>query len=67
MSTPTYLGDGLYGEDDGFQVRLFTERSEGVHEVYLDPHTLDSFFQWLERSRGIEIKITATKVSGARS
>lgn len=36
----TYLGDGLYASYDGYQIRLYTERANGTHEVYLDGHTL---------------------------
>lgn len=38
-----YLGDGLYADFDGFQFRLYTERENGIHEVYLDGPTLAAF------------------------
>jgi hypothetical protein len=45
----TYLADGLYAEFDGEQFRLYTERENGVHEVYLDPTTLQAFLAFVER------------------
>ena len=35
-----YLGDGAYADFDGYQVRLWTERETGIHEVYLDAQTM---------------------------
>lgn len=54
----TYLGDGLYAQDSGFQFRLSTP--EG-HEVYLDAQVLQTFLEFIERSRSV--KITVTKVT----
>lgn len=34
--TEAYLGDGLYASYDGYQIRLFTKRVTGTHEVFLD-------------------------------
>lgn len=39
----TYLGDGLYAAYDGYQIRLYTERADGEHEVFLDDTTLVAF------------------------
>lgn len=39
----TYLGDGLYFDYDGFQIRLWTDRMGYVHEVFLDDQTLKVF------------------------
>lgn len=52
-----YLGDGLYFEDDGYQVRLSTDRGGHTCEVFLDSTTLFAFFQRLEQSRGLKIKV----------
>jgi hypothetical protein len=46
--SPTYLGDGLYVEHDGYQYRLFA--SNGIHttnEVFLDPRVLEAFQRYL--------------------
>lgn len=51
----TYLGDGLYAEDDGYQVRLFTQ--EG-NEVFLDGSVLEALLKFIEKSRHVEIKVT---------
>jgi len=43
-----YLGDGLYVEYDGFQVRLFTSNGIAVtNEVYLEPRVLSEFLGWV--------------------
>lgn len=41
--TDEYLGDGLYASFDGWQFRLWTERENGVHEVYLEPSVVARF------------------------
>lgn len=44
-----YLGDGLYGEYDGDQIRLYAHN--GVHmlnEIFLDTRVLKSFLLWVE-------------------
>lgn len=46
VTESSYLGDGLYASYDG-QIRLFTERLNGVHEVFLDDRTLDNFLHFL--------------------
>jgi hypothetical protein len=56
-----YLGDGAYVDDEGFQIRLWTDRSDGVHEVYLDSDALLTLFQFLERSRGLTIEVRKTE------
>jgi hypothetical protein len=47
----TYLGDGLYAEFDGYQFRLFTDRSGGygtdIHEVYLDSEVMTGLFAFV--------------------
>jgi hypothetical protein len=43
VNPDTYLGDGLYASFDGFQVRLYTVRVDGTHEVFLDGPTLARF------------------------
>jgi hypothetical protein len=55
----TYLGDGLYVNDDGFQIGLFAPRGLGdVHEVYLEDSVLAAFFDFIRRSRGLNITVT---------
>jgi hypothetical protein len=49
-SGKTYLGDGLYASYDGYQIRLWTDRGDGdIHEVYLNPATLDSLLKFMKR------------------
>lgn len=51
----TYLGDGLYASYDGFQIRLYTERSEGTHEVFLDGSTLAAFERFVAELRATTV------------
>lgn len=53
----TYLGDGLYARDDGFQIWLRAPRENGDHEVALEPSVLSEFMSFLERSRGVKISV----------
>lgn len=43
MKPDTYLGDGLYASFDGYQIRIYTERGNGTHEVFLDDRVLEAF------------------------
>ena len=43
MTNDTYLGDGLYASFDGFQFRLWTQRGDGTHEVFLESSVLEAF------------------------
>ena len=44
MKATSYLGDGLYMEFDGVQVRLFTFNGiEEANQVFLDTQVLYSF------------------------
>lgn len=40
MQTQSYLGDGLYAEYDGYQIRLYTQQGE---QVFLDFSVLQNF------------------------
>ena len=51
-TTRAYLGDGLYADYDGFQIRLWA--SDGVtmtNEVFLDPYVLQNLIIFAERLR----------------
>lgn len=52
-----YLGDGLYAEDDGFQITLSTGRAIGMHFVCLDDSTLRSFLNFIESTRNVKITV----------
>lgn len=56
---PQYLGDGLFFEDDGYQVRLYTQRHYEVHEVYLDDRVLTALLRAIERSRSMKLEFRA--------
>jgi hypothetical protein len=44
----TYLGDGLYAENDGFSIRLYTQSG---NNVWLEPEVWDKLRDWVEASR----------------
>ena len=43
-----YLGDGLYGEFDGYGIKLHTDRDDVPHWVYLEPEVMQSFLTWVK-------------------
>jgi hypothetical protein len=48
-----YLGDGLYAEFDGWQVRLFAHNGETcINEVFLEPRVLAAFLLYIESLKG---------------
>lgn len=47
----TYLGDGLYASSDGYQIKLRAPRSEGDHEVYMEPQVIENFFRFVDSLR----------------
>lgn len=58
-SERVYLGDGLYAEDDGFQIGVYANNGIADYsEVFFDPEVLDSFFIFIEKSRGLKITVT---------
>lgn len=43
-NVPEYLGDGLYADFDGMQIRLYaTDGIDVLHEVYLEPSVFRAF------------------------
>ena len=48
MMSKTYLGNGLYAEWDGEQLKLWTERGNGRHYVYLNAEVLRALQDWLK-------------------
>lgn len=56
MNPDTYLGDGLYASFDGYQIRLYTVRVDGTHEVFLDDHVLAQFETFVAGLRAKESK-----------
>lgn len=63
MNPDTYLGDGLYASFDGYQIRLYTERADGTHEVFLDSSTLVAFERFVV---GLSAKNETRAKDGAR-
>ena len=52
MQDEFYLGDGVYVGHDGWAVWLQTERSNGWHQIALEPEILDSLVKYVARLRG---------------
>jgi hypothetical protein len=49
LEEPVYLGDGLYAEFDGFQIKLYAYNGERCTDrVYLNPEVLTSFFAYVK-------------------
>lgn len=47
-----YLGDGLYAEYDGWQIKLYASNGvEATDTVYLEPSVLAAFERYVERLR----------------
>ena len=47
---PDYLGDGVFAQYDGCQVKLFTHN--GLHEldkIYMEPEVVDAFIWYINR------------------
>ncbi len=50
MRSPIYLGDGLYAEDQGYQIRLYASNGlEATDEVFLDREMLEKLNKWAAR------------------
>lgn len=50
---PVYLGDGLYAEFDGWQVRLYAHNGISyTNEVFLEPDVLAAFVRYVTRLKG---------------
>lgn len=53
----TYLGDGLYAQDDGFNINLIAPREIGDHYVCMEPDVLQQFFKFVEKARNLKITV----------
>lgn len=60
MTKKTYLGDGLYASDDGFQICLSAEDGTGIprNEVFLEPEVLQNFFHFIEETKHLSIRVS---------
>lgn len=52
----TYLGDGLYAESDGYQIRLYTDSMFEDDQVFLDPEVLTAFKNFIAELERVESK-----------
>jgi hypothetical protein len=52
-STREYLGDGLYAEFDGWQIRIFAHNGvNSTNVVFLEPDVLAAFLRYVEKLKG---------------
>jgi len=56
MSThkKVYLGDSVYAEDTGYNIRLTTENGlsdDPSNKIYLEPEVLEALVRWLDRRK----------------
>lgn len=59
MIKPTYLGDGVYAEDEGHQIKLMANSHTSPTDIiYLDPSTMRALVDYQKQidNRYIEIK-----------
>lgn len=47
-----YLGDGVYAEYSGRDVKLSTERQSITHEIFLEPEMVDLLYKWFHEQPG---------------
>lgn len=58
MSRKEYIGDGVYVQDQGFQLHLFTDYGSGpVEEIFLDDTVLHNLFRFIEFNRNVKITV----------
>lgn len=50
-----YIGDGVYAESNGYDVRLWTARDDGTHYLHLEPDAVQHLVTFL-RDKGWEIR-----------
>lgn len=48
----SYLGDGLYAEEEGYMIKLTTERINGTHVIYLEPEVFEVLVRYAEKVWG---------------
>jgi hypothetical protein len=57
---PVYLGDGLYAEFDGWEIRLFAHNGvSSTNQVFLEPSVLVAFLRYVE-----DLKTAVSNVIG---
>jgi len=47
-----YLGDGAYADVKSEEIRLWTERFQGTHEIFLEPRMLTDLMEFC-KSQGM--------------
>lgn len=54
----SYLGDGVYIEDEGFQFKLHTQQGD---EIYMEDSVVEAFFRFIEQAKGLKITVTVAQ------
>ncbi len=61
-SKPTYLGDGLYANFDGYQFWLIANNIDTGQRVALDPQVFREFLAYAGRKLGVDIAVTDKEI-----
>lgn len=57
MRSPIYLGDGLYAEDQGYQIRLYASNGlTTTNEVFLDQSMLQKLNNWIDMPQRYHVR-----------
>ena len=55
--TKQYIGDGVYAEYDGFQIKLTAENGiEVLDTIYLEPRTFENLIEYNESLKKLGLK-----------
>jgi hypothetical protein len=46
VKDPVYLGDGVYAQDEGFMIKVWTDREDGQHFIYFEPEVFYALVQF---------------------
>jgi len=50
MENPIHLGEGVYAEWDGFQIKLMANSHDNPTDtVYVEPQVLEALNEWFKR------------------
>lgn len=61
----TYIGDSVYCEFDGFQIRLTTENGYGPsNEIFLEDQVVNALLRQIEKYYGVKITVEKVKPPG---
>ena len=59
-----YIGDGVYARWDGMSVLLETERGNGTHYIYLEPHHVENLVKLMIIFENARCSFCGAKLDG---